>query len=175
MANREQYRYCPVCSTHLSLRAVDGTPRHACENCGYIRFRNPSPSTGVVAIMDGRIVMIRRGRPPALGKWAFPSGFIELGETPEQAALREMEEESGVTGEILDLIGVFHEHSQVWGDILVITYLVRVTAGELRAGCDADDVRLFNRDEIPEFKFESFRRTWERAMTMFDSYGIVLR
>ena len=118
--------------------------------------------------------MIQRGRPPSKGKWAFPSGFIELGETPEEAALREREEESGVTGEILDLIGVYHENSEVWGDILVIMYLVNVTGGEVRAGDDAVDARLFLKGEIPRFKFMSFRHSWERAQQMIGERHIPL-
>lgn len=174
MGNNKEFSYCPMCTTHLSIGIFDGVSRMYCENCGFILFRNPSPSAGVVAVKDNRIVMIKRGRPPSKGKWAFPSGFIELGETPEEAALREMEEESGVTGEIMDLIGVFYELSEVWGDLLVITYLVKVTGGELRAGDDADDVRLFSKEEIPRFRFMSFRRTWEQAKTMFDDHNIHL-
>lgn len=120
--------------------------------------------------MENKIVMIKRGRPPSKGKWAFPSGFIELGETPGEAALREMEEESGVRGEIVDFVGVYYENSEVWGDLLVITYLVRVTGGELVAGDDADDVRLFSRNEIPHFKFQSFRKSWEHAQPLFEKH-----
>jgi len=171
MGNIETFRFCPICTTHLSTAIIDRTPRLQCENCGFIRFRNPSPSAGTIAVMDNRIVMIQRGRPPSKGKWAFPSGFIEIGETPEEAALREMEEESGITGRILDLIDVYYEDSKVWGDLLVIMYLVEVTGGELRAGDDADDVRLSPRSEVPRFKFVSFRKSWERAQIMFQELG----
>jgi ADP-ribose pyrophosphatase YjhB (NUDIX family) len=135
---------------------------------------NPSPSTGTIAINDGKIVMIQRGRPPSKGKWAFPSGFIELDETPEEAALREMEEESGMTGRIIDLIGVYYERSEVWGDLLVIMYLVEVTGGELQAGDDAVDARMFTRSEIPNFKFQSFRRSWEKAQQMAEERNITI-
>lgn len=175
IGNIETFRFCPICTCHLTTMVLDGTPRLHCKNCGFIRFRNPSPSAGTIAIMNNRIVMIQRGRPPSKGKWAFPSGFIEIGETPEEAALREMEEESGVTGRILDLIGVYYEDSEVWGDLLVIMYLVEVTGGELRAGDDADDVRLSTRTEVPNFKFTSFRRSWERAQVMFQERGYELQ
>lgn len=115
---------------------------------------------------DGKIVMIKRGRAPAKGKWSFPSGFIELGETPEEAALRELKEESGVTGKILGLIGAYYEDSEVYGDLLVIMYLVKATGGEIRAGDDAVDARLFSKEEVPKFKFTSFRDSWERAGRM---------
>jgi len=174
MGNIETFRFCPICTTHLSVKEFEGFPRLCCGNCGFIRFRNPSPSAGVIALMDGRIVMIQRGRPPSKGKWAFPSGFIELGETPAEAALREMEEESGVTGRIIDLIGVYYENSKVWGDLLVIMYLVEVTGGKVRPGDDADDARLFYKEEVPRFRFSSFRSSWEKAMEMFESLGYIL-
>ena len=174
IGNSEKFNYCPKCTTHLSLRDLEGTTRPFCVNCGFIRFRNPSPSTGTIAVKDGKIVMIQRGRPPSKGKWAFPSGFIELGETAEEAALREMEEESGLTGEIIDLIGVYYENSEVWGDILVIMYLVNVTGGEVRAGDDAVDARLFSKEEVPRFKFMSFRRSWEKAQEMIRELDISL-
>jgi 8-oxo-dGTP diphosphatase len=174
IGNTEKFSYCPICASHISTMNLEGTERPYCMNCGFIRFRNPSPSTGTIAVKDGKIVMIQRGRPPSKGKWAFPSGFIEMDETPEEAALREMEEESGMTGEILDLIGVYYEKSELWGDLLVIMYLVNVTGGEMMAGDDAVDARLFTKDEIPLFKFQSFRQSWEQAQQMFADRGITL-
>ena len=174
IGNTEKFNYCPICTTHLSNRELEGTTRPCCMNCGFIRFRNPSPSTGTIALMDGKIVMIKRGRPPSKGKWAFPSGFIELGETPKEAALREMEEESGVRGDIIDLIGVYYEQSKVWGDLLVIMYLVNVPSGEVRAGDDAVEARLFTKDEVPRFRFMSFRQSWERAQEMIRDRNMTL-
>jgi len=171
IGNCEQFRFCPICTTHLEVREFDGTPRNHCSNCGFIRFRNPSPSAGAIAIMDEKIVMIKRGRPPSKGKWAFPSGFLELGETPEEGVLRELEEESGVTGEIVDLIGVYYEQSEVWGDLLVIMYLVKVIGGTIMAGDDADDARLFTSEEVPRFKFTSFRESWNKAKIMLEELG----
>lgn len=148
--------------------------REYCPNCGFIHFRNPVPTAGVVALMDGKVVMIKRGREPAKGKWAFPSGFIELGEKPENAALRELKEEAGVWGENLGLIDVYFENSEVYRDILVIMYLVKVTGGELRPGDDASDVKLFRVEEMPFFRFFSFRDTWKKALMMTKKMGIHL-
>ena len=169
-----EYRYCPICTTPLSRQEIDGRVREYCPNCGFIHFRNPVPTAGAVAIKDGKVVMIKRGREPAKGKWAFPSGFIELGETPEVAALRELEEESGVTGENLGLINVYYEDSDVYRDILVIMYLVKVTGGALRPGDDAADAKLFSVEEMPEFRFFSFRDTWVRAQEMAGELNINL-
>lgn len=170
----ETFRFCPICTTHLSQKDFEGIVRQYCSNCGFIQFKNPSPSAGAVAIKDGKIVMIKRGRRPAKGKWSFPSGFIELRETPEEAALRELEEEAGVTGEIIGLIGAFYEDSKVYGDLLIIMYLVRVTGGEIRPGDDAVDARLVAKEEVPRFKFMSFRESWERASLMCKELGVLI-
>ncbi len=137
-----------------------------CSNCGFIQFTNPSPTAGVIAIKDNKIVMIKRGRQPALGKWSFPSGFIEVNESPEEAALRELEEEAGVTGEILGHIGTYYEKSEVYGDLIIVMYLVQITGGELVAGDDAVDVKLFKKDDVPKFKFKCFRRSWREVNEM---------
>lgn len=104
------------------------------------RKARPVPCSGVVCLRetsDGpEILLIRRGKPPREGEWSLPGGRIEWGERAADAALRELEEETGVRGEILGLLdvvdGLFGERHYV-----LIDYAVRWTSGEVRAGDDA--------------------------------------
>ena len=64
--------------------------RHSvCAGCGFVDFRGPKLVAGCLIVSDGKVLLLRRGIEPQLGKWTFPGGYVDLGETPEQAALRE--------------------------------------------------------------------------------------
>ena len=92
------------------------------------------------------VLLIRRGKPPRLGEWSLPGGRIEWGERAEAAALRELEEETGVQGAILGLLdvvdGLFGERHY-----LLVDYAVRWTSGEPVAGDDAADAAFWPANE----------------------------
>ncbi len=137
---------------------VEGRERKYCPNCDFIDYKNPLPVALAVAVKDKRFLLIKRGLPPRRGMWASPSGFIEIGETPEEACLRELREEAGVSGEIVKLIGVARrEDNELYGDMLIVRYLVKVTGGELAPGDEVEDVRFFNIAELPDYYVELFR------------------
>ncbi len=86
------------------------------------------------------------------GFWGCPSGFIESGESAEDACLRELEEEAGVTGEIQRLVRVMRrEDAEVYGDMLVVSYLVKITGGVPEAGNEVEEVRYDRPDELPDY------------------------
>ena len=157
------YRFCPLCGTPLRSGEIDGKRRGYCPQCGFIAYKNPLPSVGAIGIMAGRILLVKRGREPGKGSWAPPSGFVEAGETPEEACLRELKEETGMEGMIKRLLGVYLERTRVYGEVLVIVYLVEITGGELQPGDDAADTRFFSKDEQPELHFDCFRKALERV------------
>jgi len=105
-----------------------------------------------VAVDSGRFLLIKRGIPPKKGYWGCPSGFVESGETPEEACLRELEEEAGVTGEITRLIRVGRlSDEELYGDMIVVSYLVRITGGTPIAGDEVDEVKYHSPEELPGY------------------------
>ncbi len=84
-----------------------------------------------------------------------PGGFIELGEAPEKSALRELKEETGLTGQIHKLLGVDTNHSDRYGTVLIVGYLVKKYTGTLRADDDASDAGYFHAEKLPEIAFDS--------------------
>lgn len=155
--SRLSLTYCPICAHELTQREEGGRLRPACDNCGYIHYVNPVPGVGMVIEMDGGVVLIRRGHPPHKGAWTLPSGFVEADESAEEAAIREAKEETGLDVEIIELANInsFPEGPPVSG--IMIFYRMRPIGGELRAGDDATDVRLFMPDDIPLLPFRTHR------------------
>ena len=131
---------------------IEGKERKYCPSCDFIDYRNPLPVAVAVAVRDKRFLLIKRGIPPKKGVWGSPSGFVEIGETPEEACLRELKEEAGVSGEIVRLIRVARrEDPEVYGDMLVVVYLVKVGDGEPVPGVEAEDAKFFDTVELPDY------------------------
>ena len=142
----------------MITKTINNEERKICERCGYIQYKNPLPSVAVVGIKNKEILLIKRGIEPFKGTWAIPSGFIEEYETPEQAALRELQEETGLTGKIKKLIGVFREVSKIYGSVLIIAYEVILKEKNPVAKDDAEEARFYKIDSLPEIKVKSFAK-----------------
>jgi 8-oxo-dGTP diphosphatase len=153
----KEYILCPICGATLQIGMIEGKERKYCPKCDFVDYKNPLPVALAIAVKDKDFLLIKRGLPPRQGMWASPSGFIEIGETAEEACLRELKEETGVSGEIVKLVGVVRrEDKEVYGDMLVVEYLVKVGNEELKAGSDVDDVRFFSVAELPDYYVELF-------------------
>lgn len=149
--------YCPICGETLSEREEGGRIRPACDNCGYVHYINPVPGVGMLIEMDSGIVLIKRRNPPHKDEWTLPSGFVEADESAEEAAIREAAEETGLKVEIIELANInsFPEGPPVSG--IMIFYRMRPIGGELQAGDDAIDVKVFQPSEIPILPFRTHR------------------
>jgi len=103
----------------------------------------PVVGVGGVVIRDGKVLLIRRGKPPLYGRWVVPGGTVELGEPLEQALVREMQEETGLAVEPLEVLTVFdrieRDGERVIYHYVIVDYLCRWLSGEARAASDALD------------------------------------
>lgn len=147
-----QARFCTLCATPLVQEHVHGALRPVCPACGHIVYFDPKVAVTVFIEQDERVLLVRRAHEPARGLWAMPAGFVEWDEAPEDAALRETLEETGLQVRVTDLLAVFPRRDKGLADI-VISYRARVVGGILQAGDDADDARFFTRDALPELAF----------------------
>jgi ADP-ribose pyrophosphatase YjhB (NUDIX family)/N-acetylglutamate synthase-like GNAT family acetyltransferase len=132
----------------MERRLVDDRDREVCPACDFIFYRNPVPAVGVVVALDGKVVLVRRRYEPRAGCWALPAGFMELGESAEDAAIRECHEETGLLVRVDHLLGVFsYGEGQRTG--LLIIYAATATGGELVAADDATEAGVFALDALP--------------------------
>lgn len=110
---------------------------------------------GGVVLIDGRVVLIRRGKEPLRGRWVIPGGTVELGETLHEALVREMQEETGLLVRPREVVLVFdriqREGPEVVYHYVIIDYACDYVSGELRAGSDADEVALVAPGEIERY------------------------
>ena len=144
----EAYRFCPRCSGALALRTLKAgePPRLVCAACGFVFYLDPKIAACTIAMVDGGIVLLKRGIEPALGKWVFPGGFVDRGESLAQAALRETEEEVNLK---VSLTGILDAYSFPGHDVVVVVYAAEVVGGALKAGDESLEVRAFPPEEIP--------------------------
>lgn len=106
-----------------------------------MRGAGPAVGVGAVVVHEGRVLLIRRGKPPLQGRWVVPGGTVELGETLEEAVIRELREETGLEVRPLELVTVFdrilRDDRGVRYHYVIIDYWCERVAGTLRAGDDA--------------------------------------
>ena len=147
--------YCPQCSGRISEKPEGDRPRDYCESCDLFFYDNPLPVASTIITSDRTVLLVKRKNKPHKGKWCLPSGFAESGESIESAALRELEEETGVKGRIIDFVSADSIYSMFYGDLLFLTFEAEHIAGEIAAGDDAIDVKFFPLDKLPELAFKS--------------------
>ncbi|MFN3475962.1 MAG: NUDIX hydrolase [Candidatus Methylomirabilales bacterium] len=159
--------FCPQCGRRLEERMVEeeGRVRRVCPSCRYIHYLNPKVVAGAIPQKDGKVILLRRSIEPARGKWTFPAGYVELGESVSEAAIRETKEEVGLDIEIASLLNVY---SYPDSGIVTVVYTAHVMGGKLEKGSEAEEVAAFSLHEIPweELAFRSTEealREWART------------
>jgi 8-oxo-dGTP diphosphatase len=117
----------------------------------------PLVGVGAIIIENGRVVLVKRAHPPLQDQWSIPGGVLEVGELVGEAAVREAREETGLTVEPGELLGVYDRvlrdaNGRVQYHYVLIDFLCHRVAGELAAAGDADQARWFTREELPVLK-----------------------
>lgn len=161
-------RFCPGCGSLLSYQYVDVEERDrlVCTSCAEIHYINPKVVAGVVPAVDGRVWLLRRAIEPRLGAWTFPAGFMEMGETVEEAAARETFEELHLEVRITGLLNIY---SRPESPTVLIVYQAEALTEPL-GGTEALEFGSFGPTEIPWhhlafWNTEAALRDWVRSVT----------
>lgn len=121
-------------------------------------MRCPLLAVDGILIEEGRVLLVRRLKEPFKSMWALPGGFVEIGETVEEAIKREMREETGLEVDVERLIGVYSDPKRdPRGHVVSIAFLLRKLGGELSAGDDAERVAFHPLERLPELAFDHER------------------
>lgn len=135
-------------SRSFSRRVPDGDEltRQVCDHCAHVVYENPKIVVGSVVLHDGKVLLCRRAIEPRKGYWTVPAGYMELGETPQEGAIREAREEANATLKLGGLLAIYTiKHlSQVQ-----MIYRATLASLEFSSGPESLDVRLFGFDELP--------------------------
>jgi ADP-ribose pyrophosphatase YjhB (NUDIX family) len=164
--SKKELNYCPICGEKLRLDSIEGKNRRNCHSCGFVDYKNPLPCVSIIGIKEDKIALIKRGIEPSKGSWAPPSGFMEAGEKPEETALRELYEETSLRGEVKELLGIHTHDVEIYGSLVIIIFLVRITGGDIKAGDDALDAKFFKLEEIPEMNHDFYNDAIEKAKNL---------
>jgi 8-oxo-dGTP diphosphatase len=165
-------RFCPLCGGQLERISDDGRRwpfghrmRLYCRTCDTIHYENPLPATAAVVLdHEENLLLVKRGMEPGKGKWCLPGGFVEIDESPSEGVLRELQEETGLRGEVDQLIDAVYEDSPFYGPLIIIGYGITPHGGRLRAGDDAAEVQYFPLTDLPPVAFDSH-------LTIIDKIG----
>jgi ADP-ribose pyrophosphatase YjhB (NUDIX family) len=140
--------YCSNCGTRLVERTPEGDNRmrYVCDACDTIHYQNPKIVAGCIPTLGNRLLLCKRAIEPRYGLWTLPAGFMENGESTEQAAVRETLEEACASVDNLELYGVFSipHISQVY-----MMFRAELLQKGYKPGHESLDVRLFEQHDIP--------------------------
>lgn len=148
-------RFCSRCGGAMSIAAGSGHP--ACAVCGFIGYRNPLPAVTVVVRRDGKVLLVRRAVAPHRGMLCLPGGFLELGETVEECASRELAEETGLPADGFRLVSVETDET-AYGGVLLAVLEAEGCTGEAIAGDDAGEICWVAPAEAPKLAFRAHDR-----------------
>jgi len=143
------YRFCSRCGSKMTTRKLkSGEPlRPFCENCGHVVYLDPKVAVGtIIANSQREIAMVRRAIEPGYGKWVFPGGYVDRGETLLRAATREAWEEVQLRIRIDGLVNIYSYQDQV---PIIIVYGAYSIGGELQRDDESLEAAWFKESNLP--------------------------
>ena len=163
LTERARIRHCRACGSPVAYQvpADDNRERAVCPACATVHYENPLNVVGTVPVWGDQVLLCKRAIEPRYGFWTLPAGFLELGESSAEGALRETDEEAGADVElgplfsVLDVVRVGQVH---------LFYLATMRSPKLNPGSETLEARLFREDEVPwdEIAFRTVRETLHR-------------
>lgn len=141
-------KFCPRCGSALQERYIpeEQHVRKVCSGCSFIFYLNPKVVAGAVPRQEDRIWLVRRSIEPSSGCWTFPGGYVDLGETITEAAIRETLEETLLDVRLDSLLNVY-SYANV--GIVLVVYCATVVGGIAGTTPESQEVRPFRIEDIP--------------------------
>ena len=154
----ELYKFCPQCGGRLQQKIIQlkEPPRLVCRDCGFVFYLDPKLAGIAIIPWENGLVLARRAIEPGYGLWVAPGGFVDVGETVENAVVREVQEEVFLQVRINRLLNVYSYPGRT---TVIVAYVADVISGQPGGGDETLEARIFRPDEIPwqEIAFSSTR------------------
>ena len=141
--------YCQYCGSKLDIRTVENITRPYCNKCEKVIYLDPKVAAVTIVHDMEKILLVRRAIQPHYGKWSLPSGYVDRGEAVENAAVREVLEETNLKIEINSLQGIY---SGI-GPVILAVYQASPTCGQPSIGSEVSEVGWFNINSLPDLPF----------------------
>ncbi|NMB87645.1 MAG: NUDIX domain-containing protein [Chloroflexi bacterium] len=142
--------YCFRCGTMLQQVELDGREREQCPICGWVYYAQLKIGAAGRIVRDGQLLLVQRAIAPWKGCWYLPAGYVEVDESPDQAAERETYEETGLRVHSTGLAGLYFFDDDPRGNGLLVVYDCEVTGGEICSTPEAMRIGYFRADHLPE-------------------------
>lgn len=153
--------FCPYCGRGLSSREIEEKERLYCAACDRVIWKNADPVSAVVVQKGDKILFVKRGIEPGKGKWSLPAGFLEYKENPDEGALRELEEETGLKADKKDLELVDALNMERFSGERVVATVYSTdyenVEGNLKASDDAEKAEFWSIEKLREDEKEQLR------------------
>jgi mutator protein MutT len=145
------YRYCPYDGERLLIDPKVDEQHPSCPLCGFVDYHNPRPCVAILILKNDKVLLARRAVEPAKGKWDIPGGFMEPGESAEEAVVREALEETNLLVRVTGFLGSL---SDVYGDrkwpTINLCFAVEAEDGEPQPLSDVESLSWFAFDQLPK-------------------------
>ena len=155
--------FCVRCGTALIWAERFGRERRVCPACDWVYFPDPKVAAAALIEQNGKVLMVRRSVDPARGLWTLPAGYVDAGEDPASAVVRECLEETGLKVGVSGLLTVLFGQEHPRGAHIIIFYRVEIKSGELVPGDDVDQVAFFSPNDLPPLAFSTTRQVLDLA------------
>ena len=144
------HKFCPTCGAQLKSAPNEGQTNSSCSGCGRIIYYDPKVAATTVIGDNNQVLLVKRGNEPGYGLWSLPGGYVDRGEIVEEAAAREVFEETGLRVKITRLIGVFSQKNH---PVIVIAFSGEQISGSIQTSDETLAVEFFDIDVLPEMAF----------------------
>jgi ADP-ribose pyrophosphatase YjhB (NUDIX family) len=163
MFQARSFKHCKACGGAVTYQvpADDNRHRATCTVCGQVHYENPLNVVGTVPVWGNEVLLCRRNIEPRYGLWTLPAGFLELGETTAEGAVRETVEEAGAR---IELEGLYTVLNVVRVGQVHLFYRARLLDTEFAPGPETIEAQLFSEEAVPwdQLAFRTVRETLKR-------------
>ncbi|WP_372528802.1 NUDIX hydrolase [Piscinibacter sp.] len=166
MFQARSIKHCRACGAEApyTIPPADNRERAVCKVCGTVHYENPVNVVGTLPVWNDKVLLCRRNIEPRFGLWTLPAGFMELGETTAEGAIRETVEEAGAR---VDLLGLYTVLNVVRVGQVHLFYRATLRDTDFAPGPETIEAQLFREEEVP-WDLLAFRTVRETLQRFFD-------